>query len=352
LIVLCKNKTTNVSKLMSPILDLMANNRIHEENQESFCTMMAFLASYEHLRSEIIALKGAVVLTSSMKEHIKNPIIQKMGCLALRNLSMNERALESESVLSNVVEAILNAMIAHEGCADIQAEACGAIWSISVNSEGGEDKINHVNAVKYITIAIQRHSDVRLLEQACGALWSLSIFNPNIKAICAKDDWIRVIFQDMSKNSNSLVFLENACGLLSTLSTDVECSSVMYSQGGIKVIVETMEAHLKAVDIQQYCCLTIRNMAAGSQEIASALTSSGKSIINAMKHHDLISTVQQEGCVALWSISVNGDENKEFVTSAGGIDVVLDAMDERKDALGGEDAFGAFTELVTFGHVS
>mmetsp|Transcript_22620 Transcript_22620/g.27654 ORF Transcript_22620/g.27654 Transcript_22620/m.27654 type:complete len:93 (+) Transcript_22620:2-280(+) len=90
-------------------------------------------------------------------------------------------------------------------------------------------------------------------------------------------------------------------------------------------------------------------MAAGSQEIASALTRSVKSIINAMKHHDLISTVQQEGCVALWSISVNGGENKEFVTSAGGIDVVLDAMDERKDALGGEDAFGAFTELVTYG---
>mmetsp|Transcript_18639 Transcript_18639/g.22867 ORF Transcript_18639/g.22867 Transcript_18639/m.22867 type:complete len:1392 (+) Transcript_18639:345-4520(+) len=339
---LYKGKPDAFSNYMPSIFALIASNIVSNHNQEPLCVMMASLASDAYIRAENSMVEGVKAVITMMENCPTNANVQKMGCMALRNMSMSENTLGSQTLLENVLQIIFVAMKSHEENAHVQAEGCGAVWSISCYSRNGLDYINR--SIRSIITAVQVHQDAQVEEQACGALWSLCVLDHRNKFLIRSMGGIEAIVCAMYICPDSLDFLENVCGLLSTLTENVECANALYSQGIIDVMLETMRNHANVASIQQYGCLAIRNMAAGSNELALALNCSINLIVHAMQKHATAPKVQEEACGALWSLAANANVNKGTIVSADGINVISAAMDGNC----GEEAACAFAELANF----
>jgi hypothetical protein len=87
-----------------------------------------------------------------------------------------------------------------------------------------------------------------------------------------------------------------------------------------------MKKNKKAADIQEECLINLRTVAAINKQDEIANAGGITMILDTMKEHFSIATVQEHGLEALWSLAVNNDRNIEAIVSAEGIKTILSAM--------------------------
>ena len=91
-------------------------------------------------------------------------------------------------------------------------------------------------------------------------------------------------------------------------------------------IIIKMKKNKKAADIQEECLINLRTVAAINKQDEIANAGGITMILDTMKEHFSIATVQEHGLEALWSLAVNNDRNIEAIVSAEGIETILSAM--------------------------
>jgi len=102
--------------------------------------------------------------------------------------------------------------------------------------------------------------------------------------------------------------------------------------GGIEVVLSAMEEHAWSVGVQEQGCLALCSLSFNNAENQVAIKGAGgiKAAVLAMKRHAMSVVVQEAGCLALCSLAFNND-NQDAI--AGVIEVVLLAMRNHKTSV-------------------
>jgi hypothetical protein len=74
-------------------------------------------------KSTLLSQGGMLIVSGVMRTHAYNPKIQSDGCVILGNLAVDEASQSAIPVSENEVDAIINGMIAHENCLEVQEAA-------------------------------------------------------------------------------------------------------------------------------------------------------------------------------------------------------------------------------------
>ena len=111
--------------------------------------------------------------------------------------------------------------------------------------------------------------------------------------------------------------------------TIIDCNKErIAAAGGIKMICSAMAEHVENIEIQQYGCGTLLNLAKNHQGNQITISHAGgiKIVLAAMGLHATNPVVQEYGCGALMHLARNCDNNQWGNVQAGGIPVIVHAM--------------------------
>mmetsp|Transcript_8958 Transcript_8958/g.13227 ORF Transcript_8958/g.13227 Transcript_8958/m.13227 type:complete len:1367 (-) Transcript_8958:202-4302(-) len=103
----------------------------------------------------------------------------------------------------------------------------------------------------------------------------------------------------------------------------------MKTMTSVPEILDIMVANSQVAKVQEVGCMKFRNLSSHPSFISGIRDAGGIGyIIRALDQHINNKGVQEQGCAALWCLSVNGDENKDAIQLEGGVTSIVNAMRE------------------------
>lgn len=217
--------TSHVEKL---IKDLKSEST---ELQTAAAGELRFLAKYNVENRFIIAQCGAIAPLISLL-HSDTNLAQEQAITALLNLSINEN-LKAKIAEEGALEPFIHVL--KNGNSIGKENAAAALFSLSLLDEY-RIKIGRSSAIRAL-VDLLGSGTVRGKKDAATALFNLSIFHEN-KARIVQAGAVKhlVVLMDPSTE-----MVDKAVALLANLSTIAEGCSTIAREGGIPLLVETVD---------------------------------------------------------------------------------------------------------------
>lgn len=217
--------TSHVEKL---IKDLKSEST---ELQTAAAGELRFLAKYNVENRFIIAQCGAIAPLISLL-HSDTNLAQEQAITALLNLSINEN-LKAKIAEEGALEPFIHVL--KNGNSIGKENAAAALFSLSLLDEY-RIKIGRSSAIRAL-VDLLGSGTVRGKKDAATALFNLSIFHEN-KARIVQAGAVKhlVVLMDPSTE-----MVDKAVALLANLSTIAEGCSAIAREGGIPLLVETVD---------------------------------------------------------------------------------------------------------------
>ena len=125
-------------------------------------------------RGRIMEVGGVQVLLATLWEHQQSAEVLAKGLGTLRNIAseLDNAAVENSPVVDAVV-VIAAALVAHKDCVEVQAQGCGALWTLSLQDLGRET-MAAAGVLGVLTDAMTRHLlSLEIQKSTLGALNNL-----------------------------------------------------------------------------------------------------------------------------------------------------------------------------------
>ena len=232
---------------------------------------------------------SAVEAIASMRANPGDAAVQKKGLCQLATAARGSPGVGSRSIVAaGGIEAVVAAMNAHMGVADVQEYGCGALGVIAAMADENQVKVAAAGGIEAVVAAMKAHRGVAdVQKEGCLALTFIA---------------------DAAENQ----------------------AKVVAAAGGIEVVVAAMNAHRAVANVQESGCsalYVIAPDAAAAWNWTKVAAMSGiEAVVVAMNAHRGVADVQGLGCKALFAIACASSENRNQVTTAGGIEAVVAAM--------------------------
>ncbi|KAH7691519.1 Zinc finger RING/FYVE/PHD-type protein [Dioscorea alata] len=201
------------------------------EVQTAAASELRLLAKNDKDNRNLIAECGAIPpLVSLLYSKIKR--VQENAVTALLNLSINDnnKILIAEA---GTIEPLIQVL--ESGNNEAKENAAATLFSLSVLEEY-KIKIGRTNAVKAL-VYLLGFGSLRGKKDAAAALFNLSIYHEN-KARIVKAGAVKYLVEMLDPNTG---MADKSVALLANISTIPEGRSAIAQEGGIPLLVDTME---------------------------------------------------------------------------------------------------------------
>ena len=167
--------------------------------------------------------------------------------------------------------------------------------------------------------------DSRTQEVASEALLKFNLASAN-NLWGAGESGVGILLQSMRKNTLHESIQASCLGVLGSLASHDISKDSMVLEGAIEVVVVAMQTYSASL-IQERACACLRHLAYQNRNNKFAISSAGgiDVILNAMERHIDCATVEDEACGALWSLSFV-PPNREKIVSLDGVSKLILAM--------------------------
>jgi len=255
--------------------------------------------------------------------------VQKECAARLQELCAKDGQNIDTLIENNGLEPIVKAMELYLSEETLLA-TCTSLLQQLANTSAGQTAIAASGGLKVLVAVMNDHSDnCKLFEMCCGIFINMAKHNPNIKMRIGTLGGICSILKGMKENGDSLQVQEQACSVLRVLVPSPQNQGGMTAMGGIKVVINALETHSSAVNLQVEGCWVLRNIAYNHRRNQERIGEYGglAVIIKAMKEHIASPELQQCGCAALRNSVVLCAVNKEVLVTLLGLHRVKHAIE-------------------------
>ncbi|GBG33765.1 Protein kinase, putative [Hondaea fermentalgiana] len=252
-------------------------------------------------------------LLEAMRAHPGDADVQKNACLALQNLSLNDRNKEILGQDLNAGLEILTAMRAHEKDGDVQEFGCGALQNLALDEQNRVRLGQTLEAGGAALAAMRSHiDDGDIQENACGLLWNLAANKDNRVILGQELDAGRTIVATMEAHVDDGEIQNYACAALGSLARNNRNKEILVQEVGCgQSIAQAMRGHPTDAVVQEMACWALCNLAdQRNEEILVQEVGIGKDVIAAMRAHPEDVEVLKYACGAIGSLAFENGRNK------------------------------------------
>ncbi len=302
------------------ILDAMQRHTRHAGLQEhalgalrSFSAdVVAEAATTTARRLEMVSRDAAGSALKAMNMHRGNSRVQTHAIGILRNLATAPTA--------NLVDALFNAMrLADPATLEV---ACGALFDLAAlkprslsSNEAQKAQSNLLNAMK------QLPDNAQVQRDACGALWHLSLdVDVGISCLVTLDgSTARVLLDAMRVHGKDALVCERVCGVLAILAMDRDENERLAASGALTFVLDALDEHGKDARVLRIVCGALRALASqGNYAWLHIQGSTGCTVTDTLKKLAHATTqcgdpgVLKEACACLGSMAASCASSPEF----------------------------------------
>lgn len=265
----------------------------------------------------------------AMDRHRTDAEIQKLGCSAIQNLSVNNRNCRILGQELHAGQYIITAMREHRENAEVQRFACSSLQNLAVKTR--EALVQELNVGKEILEAMRMHRSNAIVQKvAMGAINNLSIGNDRNKEIFGQELNIgQEIMMSLRTHRHDPSVQETAFGLLWTLAVNDRNEEILVQELRIgNELIDAMREHRHHSGVQKMACVALNNLSVNerNKEILCQKLDVGREIIEAMHAHRENADVQKAACVALNMLAINSQNSKTLCQDLHVARDIIDAM--------------------------
>mmetsp|Transcript_14261 Transcript_14261/g.35791 ORF Transcript_14261/g.35791 Transcript_14261/m.35791 type:complete len:525 (+) Transcript_14261:123-1697(+) len=199
----------------------------------------------------------------------------------------------------------------HIRSAEVQLVAC-KVLQVLCNAKGQAlDQLLTVGGIPTILESFKFHANhTQVVGEMCHLLRTAS-WGHGHRKIVAREGGVSLLLQAMSKYRDSVAVQRHGCGCLHALSWSTECKDTLTSwkgddgESGIFLIVRGMMFHPQDLDLQEQACSALAIVSYFVDINKREICEKGgiAAIICAMQTHAGCRGIQEQGCLALWSLA-------------------------------------------------
>eukprot|EP00743_Colponemidia_sp_Colp-15_P001462 GILK01001601.1.p1 GENE.GILK01001601.1~~GILK01001601.1.p1 ORF type:complete len:421 (+),score=59.88 GILK01001601.1:219-1481(+) len=320
---------------------------------DSYCEMPGWRNMHKLLVRDqaILGLYGYQDVVRICANHLQSVKVQVMACARLRSLAVTRQPTmtsflnSAKQFFCEVVPsffgvpppesvdqleeyrlqmaqnggicAVLNAMRAHPGDSEVQAEACKVLVVFSRPLGGAEGRafvgrediltnvtrVGNEGGVGLVMEAMRRHPhDASLQANACWALVNLALVSDH-KQMIVKEGGVDLILSAMTNHSQDAEVQYRACFVLVNLAIPESNKSMIVEKGGVPLILSAMKLHPSHLQLQHRACVVLRNLCFLQQNIGVLKRAGVRQLIEvALANHPQDQQIQLVACDILESL--------------------------------------------------
>jgi hypothetical protein len=320
---------SNPAQVLTQYIFEMRKNPLEKSVQIKGCKGVGNTAALSGLPPDISHEVIGVILCS-MRTFPNKADVQVSACQALRRSSAKvERGVDSsnpqlpaeapassastislnhtvckEIVDSGAVHSVLKAMLLHKDCRDLQREGIRVLrHAMSSNNIKAKEIISDLKGIEIIISAMWSFSDSSVVQEDGSILiWSLAFDDLLSQSLILQNNGVGAILSAMFSFSDSEAVQRFSTGGLHALSSDEDTCLYILDNGGVQVIMQTIEKFGHVEDIVEKALATIANVAVSNEDSVIFTETDAPTMISAVKLHIHVESVRKIGCFLLETI--------------------------------------------------
>ena len=260
---------------------------------------------------------------------------------ALAKLGLHNEEARARQHAEGAVALVRTTLDHFASSADVLAQAC---WHVSGLARQGVremrellvasllEETSSTPAPLLIATAMRRHPHHQaLVEAGCSAVWALAAM-PEDAATLTNTGLMSVMCHAMALHQQSAHVQRAACEALAALcGAGQAAQQEAIEEGGVALVCAAMECDVGLVYLQTAGCRALALLATDAKgRDAAAAVGAAQLICAAMEEHWESPQLNESACLALAALAKNRTDTQHDVGAAGGLEMVLMAMEEHK----------------------
>jgi len=268
-----------------------------------------------------------------MEEKVDDENLQTSFLVILYCISVTPKGRDV-ILKNNLICDVANAMRNFHSNKIIQEVSSNIIWHLSSNIDETADESCEVEAIATLfqVATSTNSSQIEASKAACAVLWNLSQ-NVHVREELMMLDGVDAFLNVVAASRNDTEMQLKAIGILSNMCMEKSNADKIRQVNGIRTIIRAANNHTYKPLIQEMVCVCLRNIAVTGSENIEAICKQGGAevVVNAILKNKQ-EKVRSSACGCLRALSTTSSkEIKSGIVQAGGIDALMDIMDEHPD---------------------
>ena len=132
----------------------------------------------------------------------------------------------------------------------------------------------------------------------------------------------------MMMHPDTTATLQQACGVLSNITTDSDAAQAIVNAQGVNIVAEAMRNNNAATELLELGCLTLRNLIFAFPDRSDEAGIVIATVINAMQQDIDSVSFHREACNLIWILTYYSPENLSKVLALDGLTVLMKSMEQ------------------------
>mgnify|MGYP006076618523 FL=1 len=309
--------------------------------QREACAALANLSKEVDSEQSVLDAGGVERIISTMRRHRDVARIAEEGMAALARLGLHNEEARARQHAEGAVALVRSTLDHFASSPDVLAQAC---WHVSGLAREGVREVRELLVAELlqktsgkpapllVAEAMRRHPHHQaLVEAGCNAVWALAA-SPEDAAILTDLGLVSVLCHVMALHQQSAHVQRAACEALAALCGAGQAAQQEAVEGGaVAMVCAAMECDVGLVYLQTAGCRALALLAIDSKgRDAAAAVGAAELLCAAMEEHWESPQLNESACLALAAMAKNRADTQRDVAVAGGLEMVLMAMEEHK----------------------
>ena len=309
--------------------------------QREACAALANLSREVDSEQAVLDAGGVERVISSMRRHGDVARIAEEGMAALARLGLHNEEARARQHAEGAVALVRSTLDRFASSPEVLAQAC---WHVSGLAREGVREVRELLVAELlqtsggkpapllIAEAMRRHAHHKaLVEAGLNAVWALAA-SPEDAAALTDLGLVGVLCHVMALHQQSAHVQRAACEALAALCGGTQAAQqVAFDGGAVALVCAAMECDVGLVYLQTAGCRALALLAIDSKgRDAAAAVGAAELICAALEEHWESPQLNESACLALAAMTKGRADTQREVAMAGGLEMVLMAMEEHK----------------------
>lgn len=283
-------------------------------------------------KEEVVRCGGLQVVVAALSHHKSEELVQAWGCLAMRNITNFSGHNQHELALAvEAIGAILCALERFPKSDMVQLNGLIALFNIGCASPYAMDKIREQGGIHTLVSCLQNNIKSEKMSEIGMGIVRILVQNEKNQRIFGHAKGMEAITAIMDEHHRSLGIAVKGCASFRCLSFHRENRNLLGKCGGIRIIVSSLEEHFGAdSDCMSYFLKSLSN---GTFDSLANKTLAGRlgaieyilCVLRSDKYRD-DENVVADACRALRNLSDGVTLNHRMLMKNKGVLLLLDAL--------------------------